>query len=144
MFLISPCSCPCSIHWSQVLSRKWRYSWSSADGQCSNYIWVIDNFIVYLFCCLLRCHLYLSVIQGALDISRSFFFEELGKDTPYLAHEGEVWRVIRECKAWPKLYHCNCYAVPSIVLYIIAIYRKSIYLMFNKGQWFILRNICHD
>ena len=34
MFLISSCSCLCSIHWNQVLSRKWRCS-------CSNYIWVI-------------------------------------------------------------------------------------------------------
>ena len=47
MFLIS---CYCSlrpIHWSQVLSLEWRYSWSSADRRCSNYIWVINNFIVY-------------------------------------------------------------------------------------------------
>ena len=28
-----------------VLSREWRCSWSSADRRCSNYIWVIDNFI---------------------------------------------------------------------------------------------------
>ena len=47
MFLISSYSCLCSIHWSQVLSREWRCSWSSADRRCSNYIWVIDNFIAY-------------------------------------------------------------------------------------------------
>ena len=35
------------IHWSQVLSREWRCSWSSADRQCCNYIWVIYNFIAY-------------------------------------------------------------------------------------------------
>ena len=40
-------SCLCSIHWSQTLSREWRCSWSSADRQCSNYIWVINNFIAY-------------------------------------------------------------------------------------------------
>ena len=33
--------------WSQMSSREWRCSWSSADRRCSNYIWVIDNFIVY-------------------------------------------------------------------------------------------------
>ena len=33
--------------WSQVLSREWRYSWSSADRRCSNYIWVINNFIAH-------------------------------------------------------------------------------------------------
>ena len=48
MFLVSSCSCLCPIHWSHVLSREWRYSWSSADRQCSNYIWVINMFIAYL------------------------------------------------------------------------------------------------
>ena len=33
------------IHWSHVLSWEWRCSWSSADRRCSNYIWVINNFI---------------------------------------------------------------------------------------------------
>ena len=33
---------------SQVLSREWRCSWSSADRRCSNYIWVISNCIAYL------------------------------------------------------------------------------------------------
>ena len=47
MFLISSCSCLCAIYWSQVLSQEWRCSWSSADRQCSNYIWVINNFIAY-------------------------------------------------------------------------------------------------
>ena len=47
MFLISSCCCLCSIQWSQVLSLEWRCSWSSADRRCSNYIWVIDNFIAY-------------------------------------------------------------------------------------------------
>ena len=42
-----PCSCLRSIHWSQVLSWEWRCSWSSADRGCSNYIWVINNFIAY-------------------------------------------------------------------------------------------------
>ena len=45
MFLISSCSCLCPTHWSQVLSREWRWSWCSADRRCSNYIWVINNFI---------------------------------------------------------------------------------------------------
>ena len=45
MFLDSFCSCIWPIHWSQVLSREWRCSWSSANRRCSNYIWVIKNFI---------------------------------------------------------------------------------------------------
>ena len=43
----SSCSGLCPIHWSQVLCWKWRCSWSSAVRQCSNYIWVINNFIAY-------------------------------------------------------------------------------------------------
>ena len=47
MFLVSLRRCLRSIHWSQVLSWEWRCSWSSADRRCSNYIWVINNFIAY-------------------------------------------------------------------------------------------------
>ena len=43
--LISSCSWFCPIHWSQVLSWSLRCSWSSADRRCSNYVWVINNFI---------------------------------------------------------------------------------------------------
>ena len=39
--------CLCRIPWSQMLSQEWRCSWSSANRRCSNYIWVIDNFIAY-------------------------------------------------------------------------------------------------
>ena len=45
MIVISSCSWLWPIHWSQVLSWEWRCSWSSADRRCSNYIWVINNFI---------------------------------------------------------------------------------------------------
>ena len=38
---LSSCSCLCPIHWNQVLSRERRYR------RCSNYIWVINNFIAY-------------------------------------------------------------------------------------------------
>ena len=44
---VSSCSCLCPIYWSQVLSREWRWSWNSADRRCSNYIWIINNFIAY-------------------------------------------------------------------------------------------------
>ena len=45
--LVLSCGCLCRIPWSQMLSREWRCSWSSADRRCSNYIWVIDNFFAY-------------------------------------------------------------------------------------------------
>ena len=47
IFLVSSCSCLCPIHWSQVLCRERRCSWSSADRRCSNYIWAINHFIAY-------------------------------------------------------------------------------------------------
>ena len=47
MFPILSCNCLCLIHWSEVLSQEWICSGSSADRQCSNYIWVINNFIDY-------------------------------------------------------------------------------------------------
>ena len=47
MILVSSCICLWPIYWSQVLSREWRCSWSSADRWCSNYIWVINNLIAY-------------------------------------------------------------------------------------------------
>ena len=33
------------FHWIQVWSREWRCTWTSTDKRCSNYIWVISNFI---------------------------------------------------------------------------------------------------
>ena len=47
VIIVSSCSCRYPICWSQVLSREWRCSWSSADRRCSNYISVINNFITY-------------------------------------------------------------------------------------------------
>ena len=31
----------------EVRCWEWRCSWSSVDRQCSNYIWVVNNFIAY-------------------------------------------------------------------------------------------------
>ena len=47
MFLVSSCSCICPTHWSQVLSREWRCSWSKVGRRWSKYTWMINNFIVY-------------------------------------------------------------------------------------------------
>ena len=55
MLLIPSCSYLCTIHWIQVLSREWRYSCSSADRPCFNYIKVINNFIAYKGVTYIRC-----------------------------------------------------------------------------------------
>ena len=53
--LISKLKC-CLSHLAVVFAQsiearcyveQWRCSWSSADRRCSNYIWVINNFIAY-------------------------------------------------------------------------------------------------
>ena len=45
MILVSSGICLCPICWSQVLSREWRCSRSSAGRRCSDYIWMINNLI---------------------------------------------------------------------------------------------------
>ena len=45
MFLVSSWSFLFPFHWSQVWSREWRWSWSSANKQWSNSIWVINNLL---------------------------------------------------------------------------------------------------
>ena len=47
MSLVSSCSWLCPIHWSHVLSREWRCSWSSADRRSPNYTWLINNCIAW-------------------------------------------------------------------------------------------------
>ena len=53
MFLISSCSCFCTIYWSQASSGEWRCGWSRADRWCSNYILSDQQFN-----CIIRCALY--------------------------------------------------------------------------------------
>ena len=58
-----------------VLSREWRCSWSSADRRCSNYIWVIDNFIAckgatYIRDLTVGFKKLIAVDLATLDISR--------------------------------------------------------------------------
>ena len=54
------------IHWSQVFSREWRCSWSSADRRCSNYIWVINIFIDYWGAAYNRC--LMEILMGHCGI----------------------------------------------------------------------------
>ena len=48
MILVSSCGCLRPIHWSQVLSREWRCSWSSSDRRCSNYNLVINLMLLLI------------------------------------------------------------------------------------------------
>ena len=73
MFLVSACSCLYAIHWSWVLSGEWGCSWSSADRQCSNYIWVITNLIAYWSASYIRD---LTVFHWNLNENTTIFIEE--------------------------------------------------------------------
>ena len=66
MFLFSSSRCLCPIHWSKVLSREWRYS--SADGRCSNYIWMIKNFIAYQCAAYIKGFIVFILLDHNLDI----------------------------------------------------------------------------
>ena len=59
-FLISSCSCLHAIYWSRVLSQERRCSLISLDRRCSNYIWVINDWIInkgatYIRRLMIRC-----------------------------------------------------------------------------------------
>ena len=47
---------------SRVISREWRFSWSSADRRCSNYIWINSKFIAYWGVSYIRGWRYMSII----------------------------------------------------------------------------------
>ena len=79
MSLVSSCSCLFQMQWSQALIREWRCSWSSTDRRCSNYIWVIDNFIAYKGASYIRD---LTVLL--LDVFRKHFW--LGRDVFYVGY----------------------------------------------------------
>ena len=64
MSFASYCNWLCPIQWSQVLSREWRCSWSSADRRCSNYIWVVDYFIAYQSASYIRDFTVLVFVMG--------------------------------------------------------------------------------
>ena len=72
MFLVSSRNCLRSIHWSQVLSWEWICSWSSADRRCSNYIWVINNFIAYYGATYIRGFTVLDMEPVGYDLDFNF------------------------------------------------------------------------
>ena len=64
-----------------MLSREWRCSWSSADRRCSNYIWVIDNFIAYLGASYIRG--FTVVIFSQINDSYLYYFRWQDRTVDY-------------------------------------------------------------
>ena len=67
-------------------------------------------------------------IYSVLSIYRGHYPLKISRKTSdtRIALVGEVWGVLPECKVWPKLYHCICWFVRIVLLYMTAIYRESI------------------
>ena len=113
MFLVSPYSCLRPIHWSQVLSWEWRCSWSSADRRCSNYIWVINNFIVYKGATYIRGFTVRSVQNtGTCYPSQGLFVRNLGITSAtwvtWRVYHGGVQPFVRNLLAsTPRLHLTN-------------------------------------
>ena len=92
MFLVLSCSWLFTIYWSQVLSREWGCSWSSADRRCPNYIWVINNWIVYQGTPYIR-----DLMVFLFDLDRAFS----PPGSPYWDYTILV--------PYPQSSHCNTY-----------------------------------
>ena len=75
------------IHWSQILSREWRCSWSNAARRCSNYISVAckaSSYIQGVTVC--KCGMCISVYNAVLsyiDVKR-VSLHEFGNIVKYI------------------------------------------------------------
>ena len=125
MFLVSSCSCLCPIHWSKVLSREWRCSWNSADRRCSNYIWVINNFIAY------RGAFY---IRGFKVILQEYESENVVCQLSAILIRSHCVkrRYIRYISLWS---HFQFTIALSLWYSFVKI---ELYLWFNHKRWFVL------
>ena len=110
MILVSSCCCLCSIHWGQLLSREWRCSWSSTDRRCSNYIWMIINFISINVHLILEVWLYLSQCHSKIQLI--IFWDNFScytKDTSLPAWYIEPSFVCQCFMCWIELFKGNTY-----------------------------------
>ena len=78
-------------------SREWRCSWSNADRRCSNYIWVINNFIV----------------NWGVTYIRDLMV--LYKSTIWFSGDGSVWPCFAACV--PGDLICNVTIVSGVIRY---------------------------
>ena len=93
MFLVSSCRCLCPIHWSMVLFREWRYSWSSADRRYCIYILVINKFIAYYVATYVRglsvdrkCDYHFSLQRWYTNPPNSYFTLSINKTYDISSH----------------------------------------------------------
>ena len=144
MFLVSSHSCLRSIHWSQVLSWEWRCSWSSTDRQCSNYIWVINNFIAYKGATFIRCFKVVRPEQNTSlfrDTFKCIFLSWMKMCRVQIEYKPALYMIMAWSHTWNdiELIHRGVYASTcldnfrhySIYIYLYGIYRR---LPQNQGE----------
>ena len=116
MILVSSCNCLCPIHWSQVLSREWICSWSSADRRCSNYTLVIANSISFWGA---------SCIRGLTVRRNRFYLHRV--ITNNMKENGYIWMYLFNDKL--KL---NSMASSSIWIELTGFTTRLLYCYWNQ------------
>ena len=97
------------FEWSTKL--VWKY-WSP-EKLCWKQVY-LDSYICSCWWC--------SIVRySVLQIYRNHIWRSHER----LAHKGEIWGVILECKVWPKLYHYNSCSVRITVVRLAVICRES-------------------
>ena len=104
----------------QGLNREWRCSWSSADRRCSNYIWVINDYIPYKGASLLEMwryiltmifHVCACVGETGFGYTPAFITHRLVSNLVSLYFDGsngEIW--------WPQIAYIIWLALVSILV----------------------------
>ena len=151
MSLVSSCSCLSTIYWSQVLSREWRCSWSSADRRCSNYVWMVNIFIAYQGATYI-----INLTVNSLQANDAIWWHRSGSTLAYLMaccltapshYLNQHWLVIKGL-----LWHTHGSYKPGKVIEFQAYLEKSLNLMLAwkngilpgkviENQWKSLKNI---
>ena len=112
MITVSSCSCLCTIHWSQILSRERRCSWSSADRRCSNYIWGISNFDADQGSAYIRCFTVVVLLDaeipwGPLEHCQYSIRGNESRGDPHSLHLGLLMRGIHVPIIWRIKKHVS-------------------------------------
>ena len=105
------------IRWSQVLSREWRCSWSSADRRCSNYTWVINSFVAYLIAYQSASYIRdLTVYEEYMAEQLTLFDPPPQIQPPYCTKGSNFWDTDCGNPTAALVYFCTFYL---IITYIV-------------------------
>ena len=107
MIPISSCFCLWPICWSQVLSREWRCSGSSADRRCSDYIWVTNNLKLIAY----KCATYISDLMAVRGMGPWNYWQ-------YTAGCEIEYTVEWTCLIWSQYLSWYQHNWPQIEIYV--------------------------